>query len=217
MPSSDPTAVIILSEIIAFESIILIGLLVFFFIRKKKNIKMLKEAINTQKKNIPDRTAALKSAYSKLPQLQGDNVDGLISNLVDEETKLFHHIFDGINSLDESFINGLEKEIHVLSSAYDNILNTTSSPEDSETTEEAVVPDIDSAIDDLLAEEGDGDADGDPALDLSAPTESEDGIEEMPDDLLTDGDVDATLEPSEKTPDDSKEAEETNTPTPEEK
>jgi len=185
MPSADPTAVIILSEIVFFETIIILGFVLFFFIRKKKIIGKLKTALSDYEKNIPERTSSLKLIYSESPHLQENDIDKLVNDLIENETTFFRSIIGKLNKLDISSISSLEMEMQTLVSPYSQIIKAGDATDTNNAEKESIVPDIDSAIDDLLADEAD-DADGDPALDLSATSEGDGEIEEIPEELLSD-------------------------------
>lgn len=184
MPSTDPTAVIILSEIVIIETIIILGFVIFFLVRKKRIIEKLKTALIDYEKNIPERTSFLKSVYSGSPHIQESDVEKLVNELVENETAFFRSSIGRLNKLDISSISLIEKDICTLVSPYTQLINTDKNVDKYGTEEEPIAPDIDSAIDDLLADEAD-DAEGDPALDLSATPEMDGEIEEIPEELLS--------------------------------
>jgi len=185
MDSTDPTAIIILSEIVVIETIIIIVFAISFFLKKKKSITQLKEIIRDHEKNTQNRKSELKSTYSTILKLQNSNPEKVIDDLIEHETKFFQNVIKTINTNNISSIRLIDEKIHDLVSPYVQLIPTDTSESTSSEKEESPVPDIDSAIDDLLSDEAD-DAEGDPALDLSEELESEDKIEEMPEELLVD-------------------------------
>ena len=187
MDSADPTAVIILSEIVAIQSIIIIGFAIAIFIKKKKAIKQLKIMISDYDKNIPARKSSLQSAYSNTLPSGNNDRDKIIDDLIEHETKFFKLILETFNKNDISSIKHIEKEIHELVSPYTQLTPGKSPESTNPEKDETIVPDIDSTIDDLLADEAD-DAEGDPLLDLSEEIEYEDEneAEKMAEELLSD-------------------------------
>ena len=182
--NADPTSVIILSEIIVIESIIIIGIVSLFFIKRKKTLSQLKSVLSDFKKNIEPRKSSLKSTYSHCPAMQSPESDKMLDDLVNQEERFVNAMLEAFSKNDTSIIKNIENEIHQLVAPYANILQIDSTEEANAETEETDVPDIDSAIDDLLADEADN-AEGDPALDLSEEIESDDEIEEIPEELLS--------------------------------
>lgn len=183
MDSADPTAVIILSEIVAIQAIIIIGFATAIFIKKKKAIKQLKIMISDYDKNIPTRKSSLQSAYSNTLPSGNNDPDKIIDDLIEHETKFFKLILETFNKNDITSIKHVEKEIHELVSPYVQLIPGQSQESTNSDKEESIVPDIDSTIDDLLADEAD-DAEGDPLLDLSEEIEYEDETEEISEEPL---------------------------------
>lgn len=184
MSSTDPTAIIILSEILALETIIIFGYVTFVFLKKKKVIKHLKEGIASYNNKIADRKSSLNKEYSNACNLQESDINGLVDVIVDNETKFLHVAIDAINGGGSANIQALTEEIYALVKPYETFSSTNNSQPEVSTDDEAAIPDIDSAIDDLLADEAD-DAEGDPSLDLSEPSEKNNAIDEIPDELLS--------------------------------
>jgi hypothetical protein len=184
MSNTDPSSIIILSEIIAFETILIIGLAVHLLLKKKKTIKLLKSIIAKYEKGLVERKSTLNSTYSKYLKCGSDENTKLIEDLIEHETKFFHSILDNFNRNDISIIKDIENEMHILVAPYQQLITNSESASVNINKEETTVHDIDSAIDDLLADEAD-DAEGDPALDLSETKEAGDEIKEIPEELLS--------------------------------
>ena len=178
MDSADPTAVIILSEIVAIQAMIIIGFAIAFFIKKKKTTKQLKIIISDYDKNIPTRKSSLQSAYSNALASGSNDPDKIIDNLISHETEFLKTMLETFNKNDITSIKHIEKEIHELVSPYVQLIPDKKLESTNLDKEETIVPDIDSTIDDLLADEAD-DAEGDPLLDLSEEIEYEDETEEI--------------------------------------
>ena len=187
MDSTDPTAVIILSEIVAIQAIIIIGFAVAIFIKKKKTTKQLKTIINDNDKNITTRKSSLQSTYSNTLSSGSNDPDKIIDDLIKHETEFLQMILETFNKNDITSIKHIEEGIHELVSPYVQLIPDKNIEPKNLEDEETVVPDIDSTIDDLLADEAD-DAEGDPLLDLSEEIEYEDEneAEKMTEELLSD-------------------------------
>ena len=187
MDSTDPTAVIILSEIVAIQAIIIIGFAVAIFIKKKKTTKQLKTIINDHDKNIPTRKSSLQSTYSNTLSSGSNDPDKVIDDLIKHETEFLQMILETLNKNDITSLKHIEEGIHELVSPYVQLIPDKNIEPKNLEDEETVVPDIDSTIDDLLADEAD-DAEGDPLLDLSEEIEYEDEneAEKMAEELLSD-------------------------------
>ena len=185
MDSADPTAVIILSEIIAIQAILIIGFAVAMILKKKKTTKQLKTIINDCDNNIPTRKSSLQSTYSNALALGSNDPDKIIDDLIKHETEFLQIILEAFNKNDIISIKNIEKDIHELVSPYAQLIPDKNQEPINLDNEETIIPDIDSTIDDLLADEAD-DAEGDPMLDLSEEIEYEDEIGEMTEELLSD-------------------------------
>lgn len=185
MASADPTAVIILGEIIVLETIAIIGFVIFFLMRKKKINAQLRKTKSDYLKNVSDRKSSLKSTFEGTTYEQINDIDQVVDNLVEHETDFFHFILGIIGKYDETSIGKVDDNIHTLVSPYALLLKPGDSQVAKSEEESPIIPDIDSAIDDLLAEEAD-DAAGDPAFDLSEAIEANDEIAEIPNELLSD-------------------------------
>lgn len=177
MASTDPTAIIILSEIVLFETISLIGIAVFLFMKKKKAIKLLKDKLEAFNKNIPERESSLKSTYSQIPQIKEENLDPIVSTIYEHESQLYKEIVDAFSKNDLSFMSELDNKIFTLAKSYTQVILENSSAAGGKEEEESTIPDVDTAIDELLSEDSEDSA-GDPALDLSESIEAESPEEE---------------------------------------
>ncbi|MDT8384185.1 MAG: hypothetical protein RRB22_07210 [Gammaproteobacteria bacterium] len=212
MASADPTAVIILGEIVVLETIAIIGFVIFFFVRKKKIKAQLGKSKSDYLKSVSDRKSSLKSSFEGTPYAQINNIDQVVDNLVEHETAFFHSILGIIEKNDGTAIGKIDDNIHALVNQY-TLLIKSGDALGAETEEEnPIVPDIDSAIDDLLADEAD-DAEGDPAFDLSEAIVADDEIAEIPDELLADDNQDESATASEITSDDPSDPEQSKSPT----
>jgi len=189
MDNTDPTFLIMLSEIIALESIIIIGTLVIFFIKKKKSTNKLKVILSDYEKNTPERRSSLKETFSIA--LTSENADDVIDDLLKHEAVFFKDMLNTINKNDISKMQQLANMIHDLVGPYAKLIPNENSGQIDHEKNDPVVPDIDSVIDDLLSDEAD-DAEGDPALDLSEEIGPKDKIEEIPEGLLSENSTDST-------------------------
>ncbi len=187
MTSADPTAIIILSEIVFIETIAIIGFFIYILISKIKMIKLFKKKLDGFKKNIPDRKSSLKSLYSKISHIQEKDLEVIIDDLIDKESQFYTSTIDAFSKNDLSFIKNFDEKIYTLVKSYSQFIPQDRSPIVNEDEASTIIPNVDTAIDELLAEDK-NDENGDPALDLSESmsTESADNeMAEIPEELLS--------------------------------
>lgn len=177
MANVDPTAVIILSEIILIETLIIFGAVAFFIFKKNKTAKQLNALLDEHNNSENDRKTSLKETYSNLSNMQKNDIDPIIESIINNEKQFFHYVLNCFSKNNLSDINNLSAEISTFVSPYMQLTQKTSS----QTDEKPIVVDADAAIDELL-EDADHNEKHDPALDLS---EAADGMAEIPDELLS--------------------------------
>lgn len=212
MASADPTAVIILGEIVVLETIAIIVLVFFIFMGKKRIKAQISKSKSDYLKSVNNRKSSLKSAFEGTAYAQMNDIDQVVDNLVEHETAFFHSMLDVIKKNDGTGTGKVGDHIHALVSPYALLIKPGDS-QDAKTEEvKPVVPDIDSAIDDLLADEAD-DAEGDPAFDLSEAIMADDEIAEIPDEFLAMDNQDKNATASEIASDDSSDPDSSKSPT----
>lgn len=181
MASNDPTILIILSEIIAIQAIVIIGAVSYFIVNKKKKKSLIEKSTHEFKENRTKRLELLTKIYEKSTP---KNIDKFIDNILDKELT-FHTSISNIFYKDKisEFIT-IDKSIYEMVIPYEELSESPQKEEtNTEPSSDTTVPDIDNAIDELLSESLDDKNDINPALDLSGDTE-ELGIAEIPDELL---------------------------------
>jgi len=187
MASTDPTAIIILSEIVFAETVIIIGVAVFFLIKKRKLLKLFKSKIDNFDNNLVDRKSSLKSTYSALPHLDESGLLPIIDGLVKNESQFYKLTLDAFSKNDLTFIDNLDEQLFTLVEPYSQFIPKETLKTDETEEEESIIPDVDSAIDELLSDDTD-EEEGDPALDLSESIDtdkSDDEMAEIPEELLS--------------------------------
>jgi mRNA-degrading endonuclease HigB of HigAB toxin-antitoxin module len=177
MANVDPTAAIILSEIILIETIIIIGAIALFIFKKNKMAKQLNALLNEHNNTENDRKSSLKETFSKLPNLQKNDTDSIIEIIINNEKRLFQYVLNCFAKNKLSDINNLSAEISTFVTPYTELTQKTFSQAD----EKPIVVDADAAIDELL-EDADHNEAHDPALDLSEAVEE---MAEIPEELLS--------------------------------
>jgi len=182
MASNDPTTIIILAEIIAVQTVILIGIGVFAFIQKKKKAKILEASTLAFKENSADRTQLLKTTFNGLA---GENINAITEDIVAKEVEFHRHMSNIFYKNDLAGITELDQAITDMVAPYAQLASSTTTAGDNTPKQEPNAPDVDNAIDELLSD--DEEDTKDPALDLSDATSEKDnepGIAEIPDELL---------------------------------
>ncbi|MBL1275761.1 MAG: hypothetical protein COB30_006715 [Ectothiorhodospiraceae bacterium] len=181
MVSSDPTAVIILSEIVAVETILIIGYVIFFILKKRKAAKFLKDTLDSHTNKIEGRKSFLKTTYSPISGINEGTLNTIVDDIVEKENTFIKFILETFHKGDEKALTKLTEDICILVTPYHQLTHQET-PEEPEVEDKSIIPDVDSAIDELLADNDDDDdviedtknqSTGDPALDLSGPTDSE--------------------------------------------
>jgi hypothetical protein len=182
MASNDPTTVIILAEIIAVQTVILIGIGIFAFIQKKKKAKILEASTLAFKENSADRTQLLKTTFNGLA---GENINTITEDIVAKEVEFHRHMSNIFYKNDLAGITALDQVITDMVAPYAQLASSTTTAGDNTPKQEPTAPAVDDAIDEFLSD--DEEDTKDPALDLSDATSEEDnepGIAEIPDELL---------------------------------
>lgn len=179
MANVDPTAVIILSEIILIETLIIIGVAAYLIFRKKKTSNKLKVLLDERNNDEIDRKSSLKKTFSKFPHLEANDIDPIIENIIHNEKQFFHYTAYAFSQHSLSSLDNLYAEICTLVTPYAAFTQKTTSQARAE--DKPIIADTDAIIDELLEDTDDNEA-GDPALDLSNPAEE---MAEIPDELLS--------------------------------
>ncbi len=180
MPSSELSTTLILAEIILIETVLIISVSVYFFLKLKKKslkIKNLFELFLDDEKN---RLSNLSLVFKKPEFVDDEKYNEIIKNIINEENLLYKYIINAFYHNDVKLLDSLSTEIQKITIPCAGLLPGNES--DKVDNEPAI--NVDTAIDELLSdeeEELDVNGDGDPEFDLSEPTEkvSENPIEEL--------------------------------------
>jgi len=198
MDNPDPTAVIILSELVFIETVVIIGLLATLFIKKRKRGRLLAEQAAKIKDAAEARQAELKQTFQRIPGLSDTQLTAATAAMVDQELVFYKFLVDGWYQSKPDDAANLQQAVGELLAPYSQLIPSTDAEAAEATQEEAAVPDVDDAIDALLADPepeaaAEAPAEADPAFDLSEEavpaftedeTDSTPEIAEIPDDLL---------------------------------
>jgi len=179
MASVDPTAVIILSEIILIETLIIIGVVAYLIFHKKKTSNKLKGLLEEYNNAEIDRKSSLKKTFSSFPHLEANDIDPIVENIANNEKQFFHYTVNAFSQKSLSSLDNLHAEIYTLVAPYAEFTQKAASQPRAE--DKPIIADTDTIIDELLEDTNDIE-EGDPALDLSKSAEE---MAEIPDELLS--------------------------------
>jgi hypothetical protein len=187
MAEQDPTFTIILAEIAAILLATIIIMMVTIVIRARKKSRLLSELVTRKQDSQPERQEQIQSVIKALPAVNQEKVSSISAQLFGKEADLYRDLIgiifsrkiSSLNEFDAVFDNYLQGWSQVLkeSAKNDNSSNTA-------TDNEAAIPDIDDAIDELISEDTNN-QEKDPAFDLGKNDEEDQSeIAEIPADLL---------------------------------
>lgn len=187
MTSADPTAVIILSEIVALETIAIFSAIILLIIKRRKKTKHISETLKRIDEETQNRKAYIANAFAGKDSSPDESINTISESVVNAENAFYENILKAFFSQRILVIDEIDSFVRELTLPYEQFANIPS-PDNKGGNEQSHHPaDIDDAIDELLTDDGDGATD--PALDLSAigsMQDNENDIAEIPDDLLTD-------------------------------
>lgn len=176
MPSNDPTALIILSEIVLAETTIIIVYTLFSIIKKRSRSKYLSEMLTKVSDNKDSRKSSLKAIFKSISGLSEEKLNEITEGITLKEQEYYQSLANVLHSNKTSLYGDIVDSVNQLVKPYEMLVSGSSSGNTGNKTEaESKDYNVDSAIDELLE-----DADADPSLDISNTSE----IEEIPDDLL---------------------------------
>jgi len=200
MPNPELSTTLILGEIILLETVLIIVVSVYFFLKSKKKslkLKMLLESFLDDEKS---RLSHLSMTFKKPEFIDEEKYNTVLNNIINEENLFYKYLINAFYKNDIKSLDPLSTEIQKIVSPFAELLYENEKPESNETINDPVV-NIDDAIDELLSDDEDTEinVEHDPAFDLSDPTETateipteeliktnieNDEIAEIPNDLL---------------------------------
>lgn len=196
MASTDPTAVIILAELIVFETIALIGIISYLIAKKRKRAKTLAGIIESLKQTRPEQAEKLSDKLHTIPYLTKEKADIASKEITDSKHELHELVITAFHDNNTIALNDLGNAIEKLATGYETLLpdeNTGDVPPAAQKIAQqenaSLVPDVDKAIDELLADDGPPIV-ANPDFDLSETEvqdemcNDENEIAEIPDELL---------------------------------
>jgi len=201
MASPGLSSTIILSEIILLETSLIIGGGIYLFLKAREKSKKLTDSLKLFTDNESRRLAALTNTLQKPAHLNDEKYNETLKNIITNENSLFMSMVNITYQKDLDLVDKVEEEITLITKPCAHLLSGDQQPAE-EADEEEIVIDVDDAIDDLLADEDNNDKDKDPALDLSGESPpstngevvDDDGIAEIPSELLDGGIADLSDE-----------------------
>jgi hypothetical protein len=200
MASPGLSTTIILSEIILLETVLIIGAGIYVFLKAKKKSKKLTDALKSFTGKESDRLNTLTNILPKPDHLNDEKYSETIKAVITNENNIFNAMANIIYQNDLGLIDKFAEELSAITKPCANLLPGDPQPTGEAAAEEVVI-DVDNAIDDLLSDDDGNDPEKDPALDLSEASEpptdetaDDDGIAEIPSELLDSGITDTTDE-----------------------
>lgn len=187
MTSADPTAVIILSEIVALETLTIFTSIIFFIIKRRKKTKHISETLKRIDEEAQKRKSYIANVFAGKDSVPDESINAISESVITAENIFYENILKAFFSRKIQLIDEIDSHVHELTLPYEQFANISSPDNEKGKEQSPHTADVDNAIDELLTDDDD-DA-SDPALDLSATgsiQDNENGIDEIPDDLLTD-------------------------------
>ncbi len=200
MPSSELSTTLILSEIILIETVFIIALSVYFFLKKKKKSLKLKNLLESFLDDEENRLSNLSLAIKKPELISDEKYNTTLKNILNEENLLYKYLINAFYHTNIKPLDSLSTEIQKITKPCAELLPENETLDAHETDNESTI-NMDDAMDELLSDDEkiEVDAEGDPEFDLSDPTETatetpteelietsieNDEIAEIPSDLL---------------------------------
>lgn len=187
MNSEDPTLVIILSEIIIFQMLIIIAIISFYILKNRKKAKLLGTISTKVTEEVNDREQVIHNSLKGLPSISDNKLKAVAQTAVKGEMEFYQYIIDLLHSNKIQPIEAIKESVENLVSPYLQLATGDGGDSSSDNTDtgEPIIPNVDDAIDDFLGDDDDDDeSNKDPEFDLS----KQDEIAEIPDNLLEGGD-----------------------------
>lgn len=187
MNSEDPTLVIILSEIIIFQMLIIIAIISFYILKNRKKAKLLGTISTKVTEEVNDREQVIHNSLKGLPSISDNKLKAVAQTAVKGEMEFYQYIIDLLHSNKIQPIEAIKESVENLVSPYLQLASGDGGGSSSDNTDtgEPIIPNVDDAIDDFLGDDDDDDeSNKDPEFDLS----KQDEIAEIPDNLLEGGD-----------------------------
>lgn len=187
MNSEDPTLVIILSEIIIFQMLIIIAIISFYILKNRKKAKLLGTISTKVTEEVNDRKQVIHNSLKGLPSISDNKLKAVAQTAVKGEMEFYQYIIDLLHSNKIQPIEAIKESVENLVSPYLQLASGDGGGSSSDNTDtgEPIIPNVDDAIDDFLGDDDDDDeSNKDPEFDLS----KQDEIAEIPDNLLEGGD-----------------------------
>lgn len=189
MEHNDPTAAIILGEIALILFVILAGLLTALIIKKRKKAKQLGAALSKLDDWQEQRSQALLNRIAEASGADKEKLKAITEAIAGDELSMQKTLIMAYIKSDAAAFETLDNELDKLSGHYINAMTLKGKPatDTKAAEEEPLIPDMDDAVDDLLAEESD-EMPIDTEFDLSEtddlPDVEAEEIAEIPDELI---------------------------------
>jgi hypothetical protein len=173
MVSTDPTVVIILFELVVFETVTLIGAISYLITKKRRRAKTLASIIGTLKQVKPEREKKLNNTFQAIPYLTEKQSGIAAGTVADSELVLHTFIITAFHDNNTSALENLVNAFEKLTISYETLLpdkDTGDAPQTTREEDTSLTPNVDTAIDELLSND-DPSTITDPGFDLSENAE----------------------------------------------
>lgn len=188
MSNASVTTIIILSEIILIETVLIIGWIAYMLFKEKKKASNLDKLLKSFMSGTDNRKSQLAEAYKKPESITDDEYKIILQGITDSELHLFKYFIAAAYSKNTNALDALSTETQKVAMSPTAFFSEKDSP-NNQPDDSTPDVDVDNAIDELLSDDEniEFDEDKDPALDLSGPeTQSNESIDEtaLPDDEI---------------------------------
>lgn len=205
MSSQELSTTIILIEIIILETILIIGVSVYFFLKAKKKSSKLDELLKLFLNNENNRLSAHSSNLKKASSISDEKYNTALQNIISAENSFYKYLVNIFYHNDLNLLNTFTTEMQAITKPCADLIPDEISPSGKDEESKPSI-DVDNAIDELLSDdetdaetetgieveaktEPDPETSNDPALDLSESTDSSspadgDEIAEIPNEFL---------------------------------
>lgn len=174
MPEQGLSITLILSEIILIETIFIIAISVYFFLKSKKKSKKLKVFLESFLDDEKNRLSVLSETLKKPDFLDDEKYNTALQAIINEENLFYKHLVNIFYINNVKQMESLAAEIQKITRPCANLLAKSERLDIDEIDDIPEIDmDMDDAFDEILSDDDntETDIDNDPAFDLSEPAE----------------------------------------------
>ncbi len=173
MPSPELSTTLILGEIILIETVLIIALSVYFFLKLKNKSLKLKTFLESFLDDEKNRLSILSSTLKKPEFIDDEKYNTALQNIISEENLFYKYLINAFYKNDVKLLDSLSTEIQKITRPCADLLPGDEKPDTDEINNEPEI-DVDDAIDELLSDNvgTETSIENDPEFDLSESTET---------------------------------------------